>query len=196
MIQSKQDLKHYLLEDRKAQHKVLYPSLKQRIVEWLFPDYNYEFTKCLRYLEYFVNCNNISFTGRVKRIYFMKKLSRLRAITGIELNPNCADSGLHIVHGKIVVHLNAKIGKDCKILSDVTIGWQGRYDKPGAPQIGDRVFIGSGAKIIGNITIASDVVIGANAVVVHSINEPGITVAGNPAKKVSDTDSYHYLNKE
>lgn len=196
MIQSKQDLKHYLLEDRKAQHKVLYPSLKQRIVEWLFPDYNYEFIKCLRYLEYFIDCNNISLVGRVKRIYFMKKLSRLRAITGIELNPNCADSGLHIVHGKIVVHLNAKIGKDCKILSDVTIGWQGRYDKPGAPQIGDRVFIGSGAKIIGNITIASDVVIGANAVVVHSINEPGITVAGNPAKKVSDTDSYHYLNKE
>lgn len=138
----------------------------------------------------------IIFYGGVKRIYFMKKLSRLRTITGIELNPNCADSGLHIVHGKIVVHFNAKIGKDCKILSDVTIGWQGRYDKPGAPQIGDRVFIGSGAKIIGNITIASDVVIGANAVVVHSINEPGITVAGNPAKKVSDTDSYHYLNKE
>lgn len=50
--------------------------------------------------------------------------------------------------------------------------------------------------IIGNITIASDVVIGANAVVVHSINEPGVTVAGNPAKKVSDTDSYYYLNKE
>lgn len=138
----------------------------------------------------------IFYWGGVKRIYFMKKLSRLRAITGIELNPNCADSGLHIVHGKIVVHLNAKIGKDCKILSDVTIGWQGRYDKPGAPQIGDRVFIGSGAKIIGNITIASDVVIGANAVVVHSINEPGVTVAGNPAKKVSDTDSYYYLNKE
>ena len=39
-------------------------------------------------------------------------------------------------------------------------------------------------------------VIGANAVVVHSINEPGVTVAGNPAKKVSDTDSYYYLNKE
>ena len=60
MIQSKQDLKHYLLEDRKAQHKILYPSLKQRILEWLFPDYNYEFTKCLRYLEYFINRNNIS----------------------------------------------------------------------------------------------------------------------------------------
>lgn len=195
MIQSKQDLKHYLLEDRKVYHKVLYSSLKQRIGEWLFPDYNYEFTKCLRYLEYLTNCNNISL-GKVKRIYFIKKLSKLRAITGIELCPNCADKGLHIVHGKIVVHPNAKIGRNCKILSDVTIGWQGRYDKPGAPQIGDRVFIGSGAKIIGNITIADDVVIGANSVVVHSINEPGITVAGNPAKKVSDIDSYHYLNKE
>lgn len=63
MIQSKQDLKHYLLEDRKAQHKVLFPSLKQRIVEWLFPDYNYEFTKCLRYLEYFTNCNDIFMGG-------------------------------------------------------------------------------------------------------------------------------------
>lgn len=66
---------------------------------------------------------------------------------------------------KIVVGSIAKLGCNCKILSDVTIGGQGRYDKHRAPQIGDRVFIGSGAKIIGNITIADDVVIGANAVV-------------------------------
>lgn len=70
MIQSKQDLKHYLLEDRKAQHKILHPSLKQRIVEWLFPDYNYEFTKCLRYLEYFTNCNNILFGGGKTHIFY------------------------------------------------------------------------------------------------------------------------------
>ena len=134
--------------------------------------------------------------GGVKSIYFIKKLSRLRAITGIELNPNCAGPGIHISHGKIVVGSIAKLGKNCKILSDVTIGGQGRYDRCGAPQIGDRVFIGSGAKIIGNITIADDVVIGANSVVIHSIMEAGITVAGNPAQKVSDTGSYHYLNKE
>lgn len=105
-------------------------------------------------------------------------------------------SGVHISHGKIVVGSIAKLGCNCKILSDVTIGGQGRYDKHGAPQIGDRVFIGSGAKIIGNITIADDVVIGANAVVIHSITESGITVAGNPAKKVSNTGSFYYLNKE
>ena len=67
--------------------------------------------------------------GGVKRIYFIKKLSRLRAITGIELNPNCAGPGIHISHGKIVVGSIAKLGKNCKILSDVTIGGQGRYDR-------------------------------------------------------------------
>ena len=131
----------------------------------------------------------------MKRLYYIKKLLRLRFKTGIELNPNCAGPGLHISHGKIVVGSIAKIGRNCKILSDVTIGSQGRYDRVGNPQIGDRVFIGSGAKIIGNIQIADDVVIGANSVVLHSITEPGITVAGIPAKKVSNTGSYHYLNK-
>ena len=63
MIQSKEDLRFYLIEDRKAQHKVMNPSLRQRIVEYLFPDMNYEFTKCLRYVEYYTNCKNIFMGG-------------------------------------------------------------------------------------------------------------------------------------
>lgn len=43
--------------------------------------------------------------------------------------------------------------------------------------------------------IADDVVIGANAVVTKDIAEPGITVAGIPAKKISNCGSYHYLNR-
>lgn len=84
----------------------------------------------------------------------------MRAQTGIELSPGVAGPGLHLSHGKVVISAIAKIGNNCKILSDVTIGGQGRYDRHGAPQIGDRVFIGSGAKIIGNINIAGDCVIG------------------------------------
>ena len=120
----------------------------------------------------------------------------MRRLTDIELPPNVAGPGLHLSHGKVVISSKARIGSNCKILSDVTIGGQGRYDRPGAPKIGNRVFIGSGAKIIGDISIADDVVIGANAVVTKSILEPGITVAGNPAVKVSNTNSYHYLHKE
>ena len=66
---------------------------------------------------------------------------------------------------------------------------------PGAPTIGDRVFIGSGARIIGNIHIADDCVIGANAVVVHDIDEPNTIWGGIPAKKISNNGSYHYLNR-
>lgn len=127
------------------------------------------------------------------RYYYSWRHGRLRAKTGIELNPNVAGPGLHISHGKVVVSAIAKIGAHCKLLSDVTIGGQGRYDIDGAPTLGDSVWVGSGAKIVGPITIADRVVIGANAVVTKSIDEPGITVAGIPARKVSDTDSYHYL---
>lgn len=59
-----------------------------------------------------------------------------------------------------------------------------------AAKLGDNVFIGSGAKIIGNIQIASDVAIGANAVVVNDVLEPGITVGGVPAKKISNNNSH------
>ena len=100
---------------------------------------------------------------------------------------------MHISHGKVVVSAIAKIGAHCKLLSDVTIGGQGRYDIDGAPTLGAHVWVGSGAKIVGPISIADRVVIGANAVVTKSITEPGITVAGIPARKVSETDSYHYF---
>lgn len=115
------------------------------------------------------------------------------ALTGIELSPGVAGYGLHIVYGKIVVHWKVKIGHYCKIQSDVTIGVQGRYDIEGAPHIGDRVFIGSGARIIGNIHIADGVVIAANVVVVQSIDEPDTTWGGIPARKISNNGSYHFL---
>ena len=190
MIQTKQDLNYYLEKDRVAYHKPEKLKIKDRIVWKFFPDNNYEFIKCLRKLEYHHNTG-----GELFRLYYERKLAKLGCKTGIDMSVNIAGYGLHIVHGKVVISSEASIGNDCKILSDVTIGIQGRYDIKGAPTIGDRVYIGSGARIIGNISVADDVVIGANAVVVKDITEPGITVAGNPAKKVSNNDSYHYLNR-
>ena len=51
------------------------------------------------------------------------------------------------------------------------------------PVLGKRVDVGIGAKIIGNVTIADDIKIGANAVVTKSFLEPGITLVGIPARK-------------
>lgn len=189
MIKTKADLRYYLERDRQALNKPEKLSVKEKIVNILFPDYNYEFVKCLRKLEYAVNTNSL------RKYYYQHKHIKLKVKTGIELMPNVAGPGLRIPHGKIVVNATAQIGEDCRIQSDVTIGIQGRYDRYGAPVIGNRVFIGTGARIIGNIEIADDCVIGANAVVIHDILEPGITVAGNPARKVSGNDSFPYLNR-
>lgn len=125
--------------------------------------------------------------------FYAWRCERIQQKCNIDLPPNVAEAGIHIVHGKVVVNANAKIGKNCKILSDVTIGVSGKKEEDGAPVIGSNVFIGSGAKIIGNITIADNVVIGANAVVTKSIAESRITVAGIPARKISNIGSEKYI---
>ncbi len=90
--------------------------------------------------------------------------------------------------GAIVVHGNASLGDDCIIRQGVTIGNR-RLDAPfDAPQIGNRVNIGAGAKILGGVTIGDDAVIGANAVVIKDVPSRAIAV-GVPAKILKKTKS-------
>ncbi|PFE42497.1 serine acetyltransferase [Bacillus cereus] len=78
-----------------------------------------------------------------------------------------------------VVHHRARIGKDCIIMSGVTIG--GTSHKPDVPIVGNNVLIGTGAKLVGPVKIGNNVVIGANAVVVNDIPDNCLAV-GIPAK--------------
>lgn len=74
--------------------------------------------------------------------------------------------GLYIVHGfGIVINGAAKIGKNCTILHSVTIG----VAKGKSPIIGDNVYIGAGAIIIGGVTVGNNVKIGAGAIVVDDV---------------------------
>lgn len=70
-----------------------------------------------------------------------------------------------------VVHYNAKIGKNCRILPNVMIGGKFASGQPDelTPKIGNNVFIGTGAVVIGNIHIGDNVIIGANSVVTMSV---------------------------
>ena len=81
------------------------------------------------------------------------------------------------------VHYNAKIGKDCRILPNVMIGskFAGGMPDVQTPVIGNNVFIGTGAVIVGNIIIGDNVVIGANAVVTKDVPDNHYAV-GIPAK--------------
>jgi len=84
-------------------------------------------------------------------------------------------------HGCIVIHGATTMGNDCMIRHGVTIGNSGQSDPFGAPDIGDRVEIGAGAKILGRIRIGNDAIIGANAVVTRDVPENAI-VGGVPAR--------------
>lgn len=89
----------------------------------------------------------------------------------------------------VVIHWKSKIGKNCKISQNVTIGSRGPL-----PEIGDNVFIGPGTKCIGG-KIGSNVIIGANSVVTKEIPD-NCVVAGVPAKIISrDIEKYkRYFN--
>lgn len=81
----------------------------------------------------------------------------------------------------VVIHARAKIGQNCIIAQQVTIG--GRSKIKNVPVIGNNVYIGCGAKILGDVTIGDECVIGANAVVIHDVEE-GSVVAGVPARVI------------
>ena len=94
--------------------------------------------------------------------------------------------GLIIPHGHAVIDGIVRIGRNCIINPWVTIGLSGSrrwgFDRRG-PNIGDRVFIGTGAKVLGPVTVGDDVRIGANAVVIEDV-PVGATVVGAPARVV------------
>ena len=84
----------------------------------------------------------------------------------------------HGIHG-LFVSENAKVGKNCVIFHQVTIGSNMIEGSKtfGYPTIGDNVYIGAGAKIIGNVTIGNNCRIGANAVVTEDMKENTVAVA-------------------
>ena len=106
----------------------------------------------------------------------------IQVITGIELPCEVAvGKNFRIDHfGGIIISGFASFGDNCVIRDGVTVGLR-RVDDPVAPQIGNNVDIGTGAKVLGGITIGDHVVIGANAVVLVDVPSNSIAV-GVPAR--------------
>jgi len=105
----------------------------------------------------------------------------VQVLTGIEL-PCEVQVGRNFVidhFGAIVVSGYARFGDDCRIRTGVVVGLA-RTEDPCAPQIGNNVDIGAGAKVLGRITIGNNVRIGANAVVLQDVPDDCVA-AGVPA---------------
>ena len=182
MIQNKKDLKRYLRTEKSL---YIAKTPYDRMVQILTCDKKlkiYRFIRYLRHEEYHHNQSGL--LHKALRIYYWRKRNILGTALGMTIYDNSFDEGLLIYHaGNIVINGNAKIGKNCRLHGSNCIGNNGKTMD--CPVIGANVKLGVGAKVIGGVTIADNVTIAAGAVVVHSVSEPGITVAGVPAKKVN-----------
>jgi serine O-acetyltransferase len=92
----------------------------------------------------------------------------------------CSDigPGLFIQHGFATIVAARRVGRDCWINQQVTIG----FTRPEArPVIGDGVFVYAGAKVLGDVTVGDGARVGANAVVLEDV-PPGATAVGVPAR--------------
>jgi serine O-acetyltransferase len=113
--------------------------------------------------------------------------------TGISVSPQARiGPGLYLNHFGSVFIGASTIGENCNFAHEVTVGISGRGDKRGRPEIGDRVFVGPGAKILGKLNIGNDVAIGANAVVTANLPDRAVAL-GIPAKVVSKNGSFEFI---
>ncbi|EHL07920.1 serine O-acetyltransferase [Desulfitobacterium hafniense DP7] len=109
-----------------------------------------------------------------------------RFFTGIEIHPGAKiGQGLFIDHGMgVVIGETAEVGDNVTIYQGVTLGGTGKEKGKRHPTVGNNVFIGSGAKILGSIKIGDNVKIGAGSVVTKPVPS-NTTVVGVPGKVVS-----------
>jgi serine O-acetyltransferase len=122
----------------------------------------------------------IPLTGIIQRL--------ITVFYGLEIRVGAdVGGGLYIPHPIGMVIAAERIGTNCTIIHNVTIGMRKEH---AFPTLGDSVFIGAGARVLGGIHIASGAVIGANAVVIDDV-PAGATVVGIPARPVRRKPKVH-----
>ena len=126
--------------------------------------------------------------------FFPRFISHIgRFLTGIEIHPGAEiGKGFFIDHGMgVVIGETSQIGDNVLLYQGVTLGGTSQQKKKRHPTLGNNVVVGTGAKLIGAITIGDNAKVGAGSVVINSV-PPNATVVGVPGRVVEirnpDTD--------
>ena len=170
----------------KQQYVDLVGGKKQFMLRFIkaHPDYYaWKYVFRLRRVEYYYELRKKNIFHTIKYLIECRKKNKLGRKLGIEMGECCADRGLMIFHTQgIVINGNVRMGQNVRLHGNNCIGNSGLDNK--APVIGNNVDIGVGAKIIGDVEIADDIIIGAGTVVVHSFLTKGVTLVGVPARAI------------
>lgn len=176
-IKTRAELREYLAADCAR-----YPLSARRIVPYLLQISEGAILRrhivLLRKTEYYTN------TGRrLLALLYHARLMKFQNRHCLHVPLNSCGKGLWISHVfPLCMNGNVTIGEYCRIMPNVSVIGDDTDDL--APSVGDHVTLGIGCTLIGDITIADGITVGAGAVVTKSFLEPGITIAGVPAKKL------------
>lgn len=184
MIQTREELRAYLKADRE-----MYGKRNSLFVKWLTRSDEYyirAFMVTLRHYEYYLNKRR-SPLDLIPYLFYWWNYRRLKLKSQLFIMPNTVGPGFYPVHagfmrfGKYVC-----VGKNCTVLPMVLIG----KSRPGDCKIiiGDNCYIGTGATILGPVTIGNNVTIAAGAVVNKDVPDNAV-VAGVPGKVVKQASS-------
>lgn len=190
MIESKKELKEWL--DYERSRYPLHTGF-HGLARYLAHDEIttiWQFQKILRKAEYHLNTGH-----KIRYSCYWVVMNYLKQSTGLRIDCNVFDKGLRIMHlGPVLTNPRAKVGKNARVHFNTAFVASGRDSS--SPTVGDNVVIGIGATLVGGVFIADDIAIGAMLIVNKSFYESGITIAGNPAKKISNNGSKVWNRKE
>lgn len=149
----------------------------------------------LHYLYLLRKCQQSS-KRSIRGLFWRLLLRRYQIRYGFQIYPETQiGEGFYLGHwGAVVINPEAKIGANCNIAQGVTIAQANRGKNKGAPTIGDEVWIGPNAVVVGHIKIGNDVLIAPNAYV--STDVPSHSIAlGNPAQIIpKENATLDYIN--
>ncbi len=177
----KKELKEILKQDKKNYYST--KKLK-RIYDILVKNKNVQIYKSIKYARkyrYYLE-NRKGLYNKIKFCIYARLNNIMNIKNNIELYGKFGKN-LKIYHSNIIINKNAELGDNVTLHGANCIGNNGKNKN--APKIGNNVDIGVGAVIIGEIELADNIKVGANAVVNKSFLENGITIVGVPARKVS-----------
>ena len=176
-INNKEDLNRFLEIERVRygvkNTKIPLLAIKENQILW-------KHIALLRKTEYHSNTGN-----RMLFLFYRFRLRTLQRKFCLRIPINVFDCGLKIMHpAPVSVSLKSTVGKNCTLHMNTGIVAGGTNDC--VPRLGDDIVLGIGSVVLGDVTLANGIAVGANAVVTKSFSEENITIAGVPAKKISD----------